>query len=34
MVEPIDYVVDERLPGIFNISMRDDTSGLINYKKK
>ena len=34
MVEPVDYVVDERLPGIFNISMRDDKSGLINYKKK
>ena len=34
MVEPVDYVVDEKLPGIFNISMRDDKSGLINYKKK
>ena len=34
MVEPITYVLDERLPGIFNISMRDDTSGLVIYKKK
>ena len=32
MVEPITYVLDERLPGIFNISMRDDTSGLVIYK--
>lgn len=34
MVEPITYVLDERLPGIFNISMRDDKSGLVIYKKK
>ena len=34
MVEPVDYVLDEKLPWIFNISMRDDKSGLINYKKK
>ena len=34
MVEPITYVLDERLPGIFNISMRDDKSGLVVYKKK
>ena len=31
-VNPIEYVLDERLPGIFNISMRDDTSGLVIYK--
>ena len=25
-IEPIEYVLDETLPGIFNISMRDDKS--------
>ena len=34
MMEPVDYVLDEKLPWIFNISMRDDTSGLFNFKKK
>ena len=33
-VNPIEYVLDERLPGIFNISMRDDKSGLVIYKNK
>ena len=32
MVEPVDYVLDEKLPWIFNISMRDDKSGLVIYK--
>lgn len=31
-VNPIEYVLDEKLPGIFNISMRDDKSGLVIYK--
>lgn len=30
-VEPITYILDEKLPGIFNISMRDDKSGLILF---
>ena len=30
-VEPITYVLDETLPGIFNISMRDDKTGLILF---
>lgn len=30
-VEPITYVLDESLPGIFNISMRDDKTGLILF---
>lgn len=33
-VNPMEYVIDEKLPGIFNISMRDDTSWLIIIKKK
>ena len=31
-IEPMEYLLDERLPGIFNISMRDDTSGVIIFK--
>lgn len=31
-VEPMEYILDEKLPGIFNISMRDDKSGLVIYK--
>lgn len=34
MIEPVEYTLDERLPGLFNISMRDDTSGLIKFKRK
>lgn len=34
MVEPVTYVLDEKLPGLFNISMRDDTSWLILFKRK
>lgn len=30
-VEPINYTLDERLPGIFNISMRDDKSGIVIF---
>ena len=30
-VEPINYTLDERLPGIFNISMRDDKSGVVIF---
>lgn len=30
-VEPITYILDESLPGIFNISMRDDKTGLILF---
>lgn len=33
-VNPIEYVLDEKLPGIFNISMRDDTSGLVKFSEK
>jgi len=33
-VEPVEYVLDEKLPWIFNISMRDDASGLIKFKEK
>jgi len=33
-VEPVEYVLDEKLPWIFNISMRDDASGLIKFKRK
>jgi len=25
-INPMEYVLDEKLPGIFNISMRDDKS--------
>jgi len=31
-VTPIEYVLDEKLPGIFNISMRDDKSGVVIFK--
>ena len=31
-VTPIEYVLDEKLPGIFNISMRDDKSGVVVFK--
>jgi hypothetical protein len=31
-VNPIEYVLDEKLPGIFNISMRDDKSGVVIFK--
>ena len=30
-VEPINYTLDERLPWIFNISMRDDKSGIVIF---
>ena len=30
-VEPIEYTLDEKLPGIFNISMRDDKSGIVIF---
>lgn len=30
-VEPINYTLDESLPGIFNISMRDDKSGVVIF---
>lgn len=30
-IEPINYTLDERLPGIFNISMRDDKSGVVIF---
>lgn len=33
-VEPMTYVLDEQLPWIFNISMRDDKSGVIIFKTK
>ena len=31
-VTPMEYVLDEKLPGIFNISMRDDKSGVVIFK--
>ncbi len=31
-VNPMEYVLDEKLPGIFNISMRDDKSGVVIFK--
>lgn len=31
-VTPMEYVLDEKLPGIFNISMRDDKSGVVVFK--
>ena len=34
MIEPVEYILDEKLPWLFNISMRDDTSGLIKFKRK
>lgn len=33
-INPIDYVLDESLPGMFNITMRDDKLWVINFKKK
>jgi len=31
-VTPMEYILDEKLPGIFNISMRDDKSGVVIFK--
>lgn len=33
-INPMEYVLDEKLPGIFNISMRDDKSWAIVFKLK
>lgn len=33
-INPMEYVLDEKLPGIFNISMRDDQSWAIIFKLK
>lgn len=33
-IEPIEYILDESLPGIFNISMKDDKSGVVKFKQR
>ena len=33
-INPMEYVLDEKLPGIFNISMRDDKSWEVVFKLK
>ena len=33
-IEPIKYVLDESLPGLFNISMKDDTSGIVIFRQR
>jgi predicted nucleic acid-binding Zn-ribbon protein len=33
-IEPITYVLDESLPGIFNISMQNDNSGVVIFRQR
>lgn len=33
-IEPITYVLDESLPGIFNISMQNDNSGIVIFRQR
>lgn len=33
-VEPTVYVLDESLPGMFNITMRDDNKGVILFRQR